>query len=64
MTMHWSVLLFAAGGMLLITYAALVRLRLLPRQHIPAHYQLLAWLGLLSMGGAVCFAVAAFLTEH
>ena len=64
MTTHWSVLLFAFGGTLLIIYAALVRFRLLPRQRIPAHYQLLAWLGLLAIAGAVCFAMAAFMTEH
>lgn len=54
--------LFAAGVVNLTVYCLLYR-RLLPRQRIPGHYQLLAWLGVLALSSAACFATAAFLTE-
>ncbi len=48
------------GALLLVAYCRLLS-RLLPRQHVPQHWQLLAWLGILATFGAACFAVAFFL---
>ena len=60
--MNTAMWLSAAGIVYLTAYCLLLG-RLLPRQRIPGHYQLLAWLGILATASAVCFAMAAFLTE-
>jgi hypothetical protein len=49
------------GALCLFAYCRLLG-RMQPRQPIPPHYQLLAWLGFLATFGAACFAVAFFLT--
>jgi hypothetical protein len=54
----WPALLFAFGGLCLLGWGLLVRAHVQPRQPIPGLYQALAWLGIVAMWAAVCWAVA------
>ena len=57
-----AITLMLTGYALLCLFCyCLVVSRLPSRQLVPAQIQLLAWLGILAAGGAVCFAVAFFL---
>lgn len=61
----WPALVVAVIGVLcLVAYCLLYR-HLPTRRRMPRNLQILAWLGIvMALGGALCFAMAAFFTER